>query len=31
MTLITTYGLKYNMYSGRIQKVVVMDDLFRED
>ena len=31
MTLITTYGLKYNMYSGRIQKVVVMDDLFREE
>ena len=29
MTLITTYGLKYNVYSGRIQKVVVMDDLFR--
>ena len=31
MTLITTYGLKHNMYSGRIQKVVVMDDLFREE
>ena len=31
MTLITTYGLKYNMYSGRIQKVVVIDDLFREE
>ena len=28
MTLITTYGLKYNQYSGRIQKVVTMDDLF---
>ena len=31
MTLITTYGLKYNMYSSRIQKVVLMDDLFREE
>lgn len=28
MTLVTTYGLKNNMYSGRIQKVVLMDDLF---
>ena len=28
MTLITTYGLKYNQYSGRIQKVVTIDDLF---
>ena len=28
LTLITTYGLHYNEYSGRIQKTVVMDDLF---
>ena len=28
MTLITTYGLKNGLYSGRIQKVVKMDDLF---
>lgn len=28
MTLITTYGLKNGIYSGRIQKVVLMDDLF---
>ena len=27
-TLVTTYGLKQNMYSGRIQRVVTMDDLF---
>lgn len=29
LTLITTYGLKENIYSGRIQRVVTMDDLFR--
>lgn len=29
LTLITTFGLKYNMYSGRIQRVITMDDLFR--
>lgn len=28
-TLITTYGLKYNEYSGAFQRVVKMDDLFR--
>lgn len=27
-TLVTTYGLKTNMYSNRIQRVVVMDALF---
>ena len=27
-TLVTTYGLKQNMYSGRIQRVVTMDALF---
>ena len=29
ITLITTYGLKYNKYSGRIQNVVVMEDLIQ--
>ena len=28
-TLITTYGLKYNEYSGDFDSVVIMDDLFR--
>lgn len=28
-TLVTTYGLKLNMYSSRIQRVVIMDALFR--
>ena len=28
LTLVTTYGLKFNEYAGRIQKVVTMDDLF---
>ena len=27
-TLITTYGLKYNEYSGDFQQVVTLDDLF---
>ncbi|MCQ2053566.1 MAG: AAA family ATPase, partial [archaeon] len=27
-TLITTYGLKYNEYSGTFQNVITMDDLF---
>jgi len=27
-TLITTYGLKYNEYSGTFQKVLTMDDMF---
>lgn len=25
---VTTYGLKNNMYSGKVQRVVTMDDLF---
>lgn len=29
LTLITTYGLKFNEYAGRIQSVVTMDDLFK--
>ncbi len=28
-TLITTYGLKYNEYSGIFQQIVTMDDLFK--
>ena len=28
LTLVTTYGLKMNLYSNRIQRVVTMDDLF---
>lgn len=28
LTLVTTYGLKFNEYAGRIQSVVTMDDLF---
>lgn len=28
LTMITTYGVKKNMYSGRIQSEVTMDDLF---
>lgn len=28
LTLITTYGLKYNSYSGIFQKVLTLDDLF---
>lgn len=28
LSIITTYGLQENMYSGKIQNVVVMDDLF---
>lgn len=28
MTLITTYGLKYNEYSGRFQKILTLKDLF---
>ena len=30
MTLITTYGLKENQYSSRIQRLVTMNDLFRK-
>ena len=30
LTLITTYGLAYNEYFGQIQKLVTMDDLFKE-
>ena len=29
-TIITTYGLKMNMYSNRIQRVVTMDALFEK-
>ena len=29
MTFVTTYGLKQNEYSGRIQNVITSDDLFR--
>lgn len=29
LTLVTTYGLKMNMYSNRIQRVILMDDLFK--
>ena len=29
-TMVTTYGLKQNMYSGTIQSVIVLDDLFTE-
>ena len=28
LTLVTTYGLKMNMYSNRIQRVITMDNLF---
>lgn len=28
LTLITTFGLHYNEYSGRIQKTITLDDLF---
>lgn len=31
ITLITTYGLKYNKYSGRVQSLVVMEDLIQRD
>ncbi len=29
LTLVTTYGLKFNEYAGRVQNVITMDDLFR--
>lgn len=29
LTLITTFGLKYNEYSGRFQNVITSDDLFK--
>lgn len=29
LTLVTTYGLKFNEYAGRVQSVVTMDDLFK--
>ena len=29
-TLVTTYGLTYNQYSGDFMNVVTMDDLFKE-
>lgn len=30
LTMVTTYGLKQNMWSGMIQNEIVLDDLFRE-
>lgn len=29
VTLVTTFGLKRNMYSSRVQRVVTLEDLFR--
>lgn len=29
LTIVTTYGLKFNEYSGRVQNLVTMDDLFK--
>lgn len=29
LTLVTTYGLKFNEYAGRIQSVITMEDLFK--
>lgn len=29
VTLVTTFGLKKNMYSSRVQRVVTMEELFR--
>jgi AAA+ ATPase superfamily predicted ATPase len=29
LTLVTTYGLKFNEYANRVQSVITMDDLFR--
>lgn len=29
LTLVTTYGLKFNEYAGRVQRVITMEDLFR--
>ncbi len=29
LTVVTTYGLKFNEYSGRVQSVVTMEELFR--
>ncbi len=28
MTLVTTFGLKQNEYSGRFQSIITADDLF---
>jgi hypothetical protein len=28
VALVTTYGLKQNMYSGRVQRVATLDELF---
>ena len=30
MTMITTYGIKKNMYSNYVGKVITLDDLFTE-
>lgn len=29
LTLVTTYGLKFNEYAGRVQNVITMEDLFK--
>lgn len=29
LTIVTTYGLKFNEYSGRVQSVITMEDLFK--
>lgn len=29
LTLVTTYGLKHNEYSGRIQSIITLEDLFK--
>lgn len=29
LTIVTTYGLKFNEYAGRVQNVITMEDLFR--
>lgn len=30
LTLVTTFGVAYNKYSGIVQKSITLDDLFRE-
>lgn len=29
LTIVTTYGLHRNEYSGKVQNVITMDDLFK--
>ena len=31
LVMVTTYGVKQNMYSSRMQSEVVLDDLFEKD